>query len=326
MRNRGKGRTKVSSETTKSATTAKNGIDDQRTSETTTTATPTSQSPSSTTASVDLVLPLLSANQAPNHNGDQQETEAIKTTIVTLEGERLFRYVVNLTCRELHPNMGFHPFMFRDNGKCSLRQSWGTCWKEECINLLEEEWGCALGQDDPSPSSSSSCITPYHKSLHQVRNPLKTVESLVTKFCIGGVDGELQPSFAIFAKALFPQHDFSSLSCIEASGCYVYEYSTAILGATQRGYIDAAFQVEEGTPCKIAKLAGFLGDDDNEITNDNITKRHTNNESGTTSWISVATILLARTLLMLILSKPTNRWCRPKINTTRANCPWTGTI
>jgi hypothetical protein len=94
----------------------------------------------------------------------------------------------------------------------------------------------------------------------------------VTKFCIGGVDGELQPSFAIFAKALFPQHDFSSLSCIEASGYYVYEYNTAIFGATQRGYIDAAFQVEEATPCKIAKLAGFLGDDDNEIANDNDNK------------------------------------------------------
>ena len=216
-------------------------------------------------ASINLVLPLLPANQPPNPNGDQQETAAIKTTTVTLEGERLFRYVVNLICLEIHPNMGFHPFMFRDNGKCSLRQSWGTCWKEECINLLEQEWGCALGQDDPS--SSSSCITPYHKTLHQVRNPLKTVESLITKFCIGGVDGDLQPSFAIFAKALFPQHDFSSLSCIEASGYYVYEYNTAILGATQRGYIDAAFQVEEATPCKVAMLAGFRDDDENE--NDN---------------------------------------------------------
>jgi hypothetical protein len=211
-------------------------------------------------ASVDLVLPLPPANQPPNPNGDEQETTT--TTIVTLEGERLFRYLVNLICRELHPNMGFHPFMFRDNGRCSLRQSWGTCWKEECKNLLEQEWGCALGQD-PS-SSPSSCITPYHKTLHQVRNPLKTVESLVTKFCIGGVDGDLQPSFAIFAKALFPQHDFSSLSCIEASGYYIYEYNTAILGATQRGYIDAIFQVEEATPCKVARLAGFLGDDAND--------------------------------------------------------------
>ena len=59
----------------------------------------------------------------------------LPTKTVTLEGEQLFKYSVNVLCKELRPNMGFHPFMFRDNG-CSFRQSWDSCWKAECKDLL----------------------------------------------------------------------------------------------------------------------------------------------------------------------------------------------
>lgn len=193
-------------------------------------------------AILDLVLPL------PPSENDEEEA---KTTTVTLEGERLFRYLVNLVCRELRPNMGFHPFMFRDNGECSLRQSWGQCWKEECTNLLEQEWGCDLKDE-------SSCTTPYHKTLLQFRNPLHTVQSLVTKFCINGVEGEVQLPFVVFANALFPNHDFSKLSCIEASGYYVYEYNKAMLAAAKKGIVDEIYPVEGSTPCQVAKLAGFF--------------------------------------------------------------------
>lgn len=134
------------------------------------------------------------------------------------------------------------------------------------MNLLEQEWGCALRQDSSPSSSFSKCITPYRKTLHQVRHPLKTVGSLVTKFCIGGVGGDLQPSFAVFANALFPRHDFSGLSCIEAAGYYVYEYNKAILEATKKGYIDASFKVEEATPCQIASLAGFSLENEETLT------------------------------------------------------------
>ncbi len=195
-----------------------------------------------TNASVDIVIPLPSMGD----NGTAPATET-----VTIEGEKLFKFVVNVMCRELHPNMGFHPFMFRDNG-CSLRQSWEGCWKEECKNLLEEEWGCALKE------SQSSCTTPYHKILHQVRNPLKTVESLVTKFCIDGIDGEVQQPFVVYASALFPKHKFKTLSCVEASGYYVYEYNRAILNAVKNGLVDTTFHVEGSTPCQIAEMAGFF--------------------------------------------------------------------
>ena len=197
-----------------------------------------------TSASVDIAIPLPPTDE---------NTTAPATETISLEGERLFRYSVNLICRELRENMGFHPFMFRDNG-CSLRQSWEGCWKEECANLLEQEWGCALKE---SPSDST-CTTPYHKILHQVRNPLKTVESLVTKFCIKGVDGEVQTPFQVYASALFPNHKFKKLSCIEASGYYVYEYNRAILNAVESGLADTTFHVEGSTPCQVAELAGFF--------------------------------------------------------------------
>ena len=198
-------------------------------------------------ASLDLVFTL-----PPTNNQSQTEEEA--TTTVTLEGERLFRYVVNLICRELRPNMGFHPFMFRDNGECSLQNSWGRCWKDECTNLLEQEWGCALKDE----GELASCTTPYHKTLLQFRNPLSTVQSLATKFCIGGVEGDVQLPFVVFASALFPNHDFSKLSCIEASGYYVYEYNRAVLTAAKNGLVDATYPVEGATPCQIARLAGFF--------------------------------------------------------------------
>lgn len=172
------------------------------------------------------------------------------------KGQALFQSVVNHLCYQLHPNMGFHPFMFRD-GKCSLRQKWESCWRDECKDVLNIEWGCGLSERSANTGGNRTCLTPYQKVLHQVRHPLRTIESLVTKFCIDGVEGDVQPTFLTFASVLFPQHDFSKMSCIEAAGYYVEEYNSAIMEAK----VDATFLVEEMTPCDIAKLAGFADDD-----------------------------------------------------------------
>jgi len=155
-----------------------------------------------------------------------------------------FQGVVHDFCRELHPSMGFHPFMYR-NSKCSIREKWDPCWRLECIGILRKEWGCGL---------NNRCETPFRKVLHQVRHPLRTIESLVTKFCINGVEGELQRPFLVFSNALFPQHNFSDMSCIEAAGYYVYEYNHAIINAN----IDATYHIDDVTPCQVAKLAGFM--------------------------------------------------------------------
>ena len=179
-----------------------------------------------------------------------------------LKGKLLFQSVVDHLCKELRPTMGFHPFMFRD-GKCSLRQKWDDCWKDECKDILTNEWGCGLRKEGDNDNVSNSCETPFYKTLHQARHPLRTVESLVTKFCIGGVKGKVQPSFLAFAGDLFPQHNFLEMSCIEAAGYYTVEYNNAILAARQKGYVNETFKVEQTTPCVIAQIAGFM--DDNAI-------------------------------------------------------------
>ena len=177
-------------------------------------------------------------------------------------GENIFLSQVKDLCRELQPQMGFHPFMFRD-GKCSLRQSWGDCWRDECEDIVKQEWGCGLRrkEDKKLHQRRDDCETPFHKVLHQERHPLRTIESLVVKFCIGGLTGKVQPPFLVFANALFPQHNFSEMSCTEAAGYYVYEYNNAIVKARELGLVDDHFHVEEATPCQIAKAAGFFDSD-----------------------------------------------------------------
>ncbi len=196
-------------------------------------------------------------------------TDDINNVKTNTSNERIsFTSQVKDLCRELQPKMGFHPFMFRD-GKCSLRQSWGDCWRDECEDIVKREWGCGLRSSNNQRHRDNTllhqrrddCETPFNKVVHQVRHPLRTIESLVAKFCIGGVEGNVQSSFLIFANALFPQHNFSEMSCIEAAGYYVDEYNSAIVKARVLKMVDDTFQVEEATPCDIAKKGGFMNKD-----------------------------------------------------------------
>jgi len=196
--------------------------------------------------------------------------------------------------------------MFRATSKCSLRnQKWDTCWEQECIDVLEREWGCGLlhtsNQNAAVPNnnnnnnnnkdntatttSTTSCLTPFEKTIHQVRHPLRTIESLVTKFCIGGINGNVQPAFVMFVTTLFPQQHkphqnknnnnnngnttvhITEMSCIEISGYFVYEYNMAMIQATKLGYIDHLYHVEDVTPCDIVNLAGFMGNKNNDNKN-----------------------------------------------------------
>lgn len=72
-------------------------------------------------------------------------------------------------------NMGFHPGMYRPpKNNCSYREEWSECWKTECIQIVSSEWGCGL---------DNTCEINFRRNVHQVRNPLHTIESLVAKFC-----------------------------------------------------------------------------------------------------------------------------------------------
>jgi hypothetical protein len=158
-------------------------------------------------------------------------------------------------CTSFAPHMGFHPAMYGPSKKlhhCSDRRVWDQCWSRECYKIVQKEWGCAL------KSTSHNCITPFAKVLHQIRHPLRTIESLVVKFCLGGLEGTVQPAFVKFSEALFPGHNYTEDSCVEAAANYVLAYNQAIMEAQLDFLIDGVFAVETSTPCDIAKLAGLL--------------------------------------------------------------------
>ncbi|KAI2510075.1 hypothetical protein MHU86_4369 [Fragilaria crotonensis] len=162
-------------------------------------------------------------------------------------------------CFNFTGHMGFHPTNYRSNSGCSSRSKWDRCWAKECILLVDREWGCAVGSNDEL--FGKSCETPFRKTLHQVRHPLRTVESLVTKFCVGGIDGQLDPDFLKFMLPLFTSLSEQD-SCIEAAVKYVLEYTLAMLDARKKGLIAGMYQIETATPCDIVEMAGLTTPND----------------------------------------------------------------
>ena len=161
--------------------------------------------------------------------------------------------VLELCDQAVVKNMGFHPRMYTANTTCSHREVWSNCWERECLRRVLKEWNCARRQ---------KCETPFQYNLWQLRNPMRTIESLVTKFCQGSSldTGVIHPTFTHLTKALFPQlaSDIEGASCIEAVATYVVEYSRVMLIALEEGILDAAYAVETASPCQVAKLAGLL--------------------------------------------------------------------
>jgi hypothetical protein len=162
--------------------------------------------------------------------------------------------VMATLCLNYTEKMGFHPTMYRSNSGCSSFSKWDNCWARECLLLLDQEWGCGLA-DQPY------CETPYRKTLHQVRHPLRTVESLVSEFCVGGINGELNPSFFTFMSPMI-QSLSEEDSCIEAVVKYVLEYTTAMIDARKKGFIAGMYQIETASPCDIVQLAGLTNPQD----------------------------------------------------------------
>ncbi|KAL7537656.1 hypothetical protein ACHAXR_007981 [Thalassiosira sp. AJA248-18] len=151
---------------------------------------------------------------------------------------------------ETHSNMGFHPAMYGPPmNKCSYRSKWNECWKSECYIMLLKEWGCGI---------TNTCEINFEKNIHQVRNPMKTLESLVVKYCIGGLEGVTAAPFLTYASALFPSHDFHEDSCIEATGTFLFMYLQQMLTARSKGHIDSYYRIEKSSACDVAEAAGLL--------------------------------------------------------------------
>lgn len=90
---------------------------------------------------------------------------------------------------------------------------------------------------------------------------MRTLESLVTKFCQGGLNGTIHPSFVTYASTLFPEHSYKDDSCIEATAHYLVEYNQVLLKAYSNGLIDEMYRIEETSPCDVAKMAGLFDKD-----------------------------------------------------------------
>lgn len=164
-------------------------------------------------------------------------------------------------CERFTPKMGFHPAMYRPSTKCSQRVQWDKCWMRECLAIVRQEWGCAL------PTTENQCETPFATVLHQTRHPVRTIESLVVKFCQGDKleTGIVSPEFLKFASALFGRsHNFTNDSCVEAAAHYVLQYNHAMIEAQSNFLINGVYRVEETSPCDVAKMAGFLVNDKNK--------------------------------------------------------------
>lgn len=173
--------------------------------------------------------------------------------------------------------------------KCSFRKRMGDkCWVRECIRNIFNEYGCAIRND---------CTIKFRRVVHQVSNPLRTIESLMVKFCHVDNEGHqdksddrinendydtrkeriLQvnkphPSLMIYIKALFPHstiseqtHKWDDYTCLQSIGHYVVLYNQILLDANKqqnRNLISDWYRIEDTSPCELMRLSGFMNDND----------------------------------------------------------------
>ena len=176
----------------------------------------------------------------------------------------------------------------------STGDTWSNCYARECLNLINDMWGCAWKENDNKDSdhdNSGACQPHYTKVLHQVRHPLHTINKLSNTFCSNDSDNDsdnnsqakmdkLRNSFISLITSWFPfeekskdddngqlqlqLRDYSKLSCLDIMAIYVIEFHTTLLDAYKHGLIDGGtFQIETTSPCEVVHLGGFL----NPVTN-----------------------------------------------------------
>lgn len=162
------------------------------------------------------------------------------------EGEAPARSL-DLLCARSYRNMGFHPAAFR-RARCSIRVEWDACWARECRAVVRESWGCA---------SRGDCETPFAKALLQNRHPLRTMESLIVKFCRSET-APASPALVLFARALWPAAaEWDDDACVPVVAAYVTRYYESMLEAVAAGRIDGMYRLEAVDTCAVAALGGF---------------------------------------------------------------------
>lgn len=154
-----------------------------------------------------------------------------------------------LLCGATNPRFKvFHPVLFQ--GNCSQGEYWNACWRKECRELMAKNYGCM--------PRGRSCTTRFRRYLLQVRHPLRNIASNVAKYCTQTEWKSISsvPKLGLLdaLRAFFPQVKWKSLKgCIHIFAKYWVEYNRRVLR-----YVDSWYQVENTTPCMVAKLGGFL--------------------------------------------------------------------
>lgn len=164
----------------------------------------------------------------------------------TLDVEDLLQRWSELAGARYIGGMGFHPSTY--NYSACFPKGWSKCWSKQAFEILRQEWGCA-----------ADCEPPFRSTLFQVRHPLRTMESILSKVCSEReINGMAHSAFTTYASTLFPNHNFTQYSCIEATAYYLIEYNEAMLKAHSMGLIAGIYKIEDTSVCDIARMAGLM--------------------------------------------------------------------
>jgi len=136
--------------------------------------------------------------------------------------------------------------------ECSAYEAWSGCHSKECLNLVQEEWGCGLAEDE-------GCRSHFTHVLHLVQHPLRSIQGLMSKVCPNDektVHAGFRQLATIFYEA--DEDETSSSPCLKGIAGYVLNFNRAMLSARKKGRIDAMLQYEYSSLCDIANAAGLL--------------------------------------------------------------------
>lgn len=140
----------------------------------------------------------------------------------------------------------FHPKEY-DAAPCASYDSWSKCWAKECFSLVNNLWACE--NDD-----TRNCPQQFSKILHQVRHPLRTIETLNASIC---PYPKLKDSFLTVVGGFFPGREWKSMPCLKAMAWYTIDFHNLLVTMRAKGAVHGIFQIESTSPCEVAAMAGF---------------------------------------------------------------------
>ena len=125
------------------------------------------------------------------------------------------------------------------------------CWAKECVRVFTANYGCLERGD---------CPTPFRRYMVQVRHPLKTIASLVVKYCERATAGTLpHEDVLVMLASFYPEVAWSKFKggCKEVFAHYWLQFYSA-LHPSRNKFVDSYYRIEDTDPCTVLKMAGFM--------------------------------------------------------------------